>query len=184
MAYTTKKLLADSLKKLLMQKTLDRITVKEICAEAKVNRQTFYYNFHDIYDLMDWILREELERVFKPEETAKAWQEGIDSIFEYVRENRRFISNAFHSVTRAALENHLKQRFRPIIREVIDERSKGIAISDENKEFITDVYAMALIGIMYEWIEGGMEKEYRNKLDKLKILINGSLDYLIEKFSY
>lgn len=52
MAIATKKLLADGLKELLEKKTLDKITVKELVATCGVNRQTFYYNFQDIYELL------------------------------------------------------------------------------------------------------------------------------------
>ena len=52
MAIATKKLLADGLKELLEKKTLDKITVKELVATCGVNRQTFYYNVQDIYELL------------------------------------------------------------------------------------------------------------------------------------
>jgi len=48
MTQTTKKALASSLKKLLAEKTLDKITVIDITNDCEVNRQTFYYHFKDI----------------------------------------------------------------------------------------------------------------------------------------
>ena len=63
MANHTKQLLAESLKELLTHKPVDKITVKEIVAGCGVNRQTFYYNFHDIYDLMEWILLEDARQI-------------------------------------------------------------------------------------------------------------------------
>ena len=47
MSLLTEKALAASLKKLLEKKTLDKITVKDITDDCGVNRQTFYYHFHD-----------------------------------------------------------------------------------------------------------------------------------------
>ena len=58
MAHATKQLLANALKKKLNQKTLDKITVTELAEDCGVNRQTFYYNFQDIYDLLDWTLEQ------------------------------------------------------------------------------------------------------------------------------
>ena len=52
MSVTTKKALAMSLKSLLEKKTLDKITVKDIVSGCSLNRQTFYYHFHDTYDLL------------------------------------------------------------------------------------------------------------------------------------
>ncbi len=39
----------------MAEHTLNKITVKEIVNRCGVNRQTFYYHFRDIYDLLDWM---------------------------------------------------------------------------------------------------------------------------------
>ena len=52
MSQVTKRALAASLIKLLSQKPLDKVTVKDIIEDCGVNRQTFYYHFKDIYDLV------------------------------------------------------------------------------------------------------------------------------------
>ena len=52
----TKYALENSLKKLLLQKPLNKITINDITEDCGVNRMTFYYHFKDIYDLVDWII--------------------------------------------------------------------------------------------------------------------------------
>ena len=71
MAIATKKLLADGLKELLGKKTLDKITVKELVTACGVNRQTFYYNFQDIYELLEEILTEYIQDVDISEENRE-----------------------------------------------------------------------------------------------------------------
>ncbi len=56
---TTKRALEASLKKLLLQKPLNKITINDITEDCGVNRMTFYYHFKDIYDLVDWIMVED-----------------------------------------------------------------------------------------------------------------------------
>ena len=48
----TKMVLKDSLLKLLSEKDISRITIKEICDGADVNRATFYAHYADQYDLL------------------------------------------------------------------------------------------------------------------------------------
>lgn len=48
----TKKALADSLKKLLRQRGIEKITVEEICTESMVSRRSFYRYFVDKFDLL------------------------------------------------------------------------------------------------------------------------------------
>ena len=50
MSQITKRALAESLKKLLLEKPLDRITVSDITEDCGVSRMTFYYHFKDVYD--------------------------------------------------------------------------------------------------------------------------------------
>ena len=59
MSNMTKRALAFSLKKLLAQSPLDKITVQNIVDDAEVSRKTFYYHFQDIYDLLEWALVDE-----------------------------------------------------------------------------------------------------------------------------
>ena len=59
MAQTTKRALAASFKELLAQKPFNKITISDITEHCGVNRMTFYYHFHDIYDLAQWAFEEE-----------------------------------------------------------------------------------------------------------------------------
>ena len=55
MSDRTKLWIADKMKSLMEKKSLDKIRVTEICREAQIERQTFYYHFRDKYDLVAWI---------------------------------------------------------------------------------------------------------------------------------
>ena len=54
MPKNTKQQFSEALDRLLERKSLDRITVSDITDECGLNRQTFYYHFHDIYELIEW----------------------------------------------------------------------------------------------------------------------------------
>ena len=53
---TTKIALAYALKDLLKNKPLNKITVSDITDKCGINRQTFYYHFADIMELVGWLL--------------------------------------------------------------------------------------------------------------------------------
>ncbi|MCR5795511.1 MAG: TetR family transcriptional regulator, partial [Solobacterium sp.] len=55
MTESTKQALAESLKKVLQEKPLDKITIADLTNDCGLNRQTFYYHYHDIYDLIEYI---------------------------------------------------------------------------------------------------------------------------------
>ena len=89
MSQITKRALAESLKKLLLEKPLDRITVSDITEDCGVSRMTFYYHFRDVYDLIEWTWLQEAERALDGQKTC-TWQQGFLQIFQLVQENRAF----------------------------------------------------------------------------------------------
>lgn len=183
MANHTKQLLAESLKELLTHKPVDKITVKEIVAGCGVNRQTFYYNFHDIYDLMEWILLEDARQIIGTGTVCKDWVEVMSKVFKYLQDNEDRTLNAFHSMSRASLRNCIKSVFYPIMETILDSQPNAGRLSSENRKFLLDVYVLLLTGIVIEWIEGGMRGDYMFELNRLKRVIDCTATHLIDEFS-
>ena len=50
----TKEALEASLKKVMLKKPLDKITIQDITTDCGISRMAFYYHFKDIYDLVEW----------------------------------------------------------------------------------------------------------------------------------
>ena len=65
MSDITKRAISASLKKLLLTKSLNKITIQDITDDCGINRQTFYYHFADIYDLVEWTCIEDTEKVLR-----------------------------------------------------------------------------------------------------------------------
>ena len=80
----TRKAIADSLKSLLAQRPLSRITVMDIASQCGISRMTFYYHFKDIYDLVGWIISYDITEILSGRKTHDTWQEGFLSIFHAV----------------------------------------------------------------------------------------------------
>ena len=86
MSQTTKRALEASLKKLLLQKPLNKITINDITEDCGVNRMTFYYHFKDIYDLVDWILVEDASKILEGRQSFETWNEAFLDILQRVQE--------------------------------------------------------------------------------------------------
>ena len=86
-AQTTKRALEASLKKLLLRKPLNKITINDITEDCGVNRMTFYYHFKDIYDLVDWILVEDATEALEGHQDFETWSDAFRDMLEKVRRN-------------------------------------------------------------------------------------------------
>lgn len=182
MAQTTKKAIASSLKKLLAEKTLDKITVIDITNDCEVNRQTFYYHFKDIYDLVEWIYTSEASRALGNKKTYDTWQQGFNEIFKYVYENNNFVINTYHSLNREHLENFLYNETYTLLIGVIEEKASGIPVREDDKAFIANFYKYAFVGLMLEWISKGMRENPSSIIEKVNTLIHGDIVKALEKF--
>lgn len=56
MSDITKRALEASLKKLLLQKPLDKITINDIAEDCGISRMTFYYHFKGLIVKSSWTL--------------------------------------------------------------------------------------------------------------------------------
>lgn len=107
MSDITKRAMSAALKNLLKEKKLNKITVQDIADECGINRQTFYYHFQDIYDLVEWTCIEDTEKVLKENRTYDTWQEGFLSVFDLAKKDKTFIDNIYRSVSLEMLEQYL-----------------------------------------------------------------------------
>ncbi|MBC8535948.1 TetR-like C-terminal domain-containing protein [Feifania hominis] len=182
MAQTTKRALAASLKKMLSKKPLDKITVKDITDDCELNRQTFYYHFQDIYDLVEWIFQTEAEQVIGGNRTLDTWQEGFLQLFDYVLENRELALNVYRSLSRDTLEEYLRRVTFALLMSVINEQAENLPVSDADKRFIADFYKHAFVGLMLDWVRSGMKEDPAAIVRRLNILIEGDIEKALEKF--
>lgn len=183
MANMTKYALEASLKKLLLQKSLDKITISDLTSDCGISRMAFYYHFKDIYDLTEWVCVEDAARALQGKKTYDSWQEGLLKIFEAVMENKPFIMNVYHSVSREQIENYLFKLTYDLLIGVVEEKSVGIEISEEEKKFIADLYKYSFVGVMLDWIKQGMKENYQEIAEKICITLRGNITNSIQNFA-
>ena len=184
MAVNTKRALADSLRKLLTQRTLDKITVRDIVEDCGVNRQTFYYHFRDIYDLLEWIFEDTVERMVENQEMDYAnWTCGIDHIVEQMLKDRKLILNAYHSVSHEAVSRFIKRWIDPFVTAVVDREAEGLHIDEEDKQFVVKLFTLATTGFFTEWVENKMPENELKDLEKVKQALAGSVSSILHRFA-
>lgn len=177
---TTKKAISYSLKELLLDKPLNKITVNDICEKCSINRQTFYYHFEDIRDLIEYITIEDANNVLKDKDTYATWQEGFLSIFLLIKKDKIFINNIYHSISLDILQSYLYKIVYPIIYKVVDEKSSNKNVSEEDKNFISKFYMYSFVSLVLEWIKNDMKEDPNIIIKKVSSLLTGTIDSCID----
>ncbi len=183
MTNMTKQALEASLKKMMLKKPLDKITIQDLTADCGISRMAFYYHFKDIYDLIEWVCVEDASRALQGKKSYDTWHEGLLQIFEAVLENKPFVLNAYRCISRDQMESYLYKLIYGLIRDVVEEKSQDSSISEEDKEFIAAFYKYSFVGILLDWIKQGMEEDYHTLADKISTTMRGSISNAIGNFT-
>ncbi|UUM12153.1 TetR/AcrR family transcriptional regulator [Clostridiaceae bacterium HFYG-1003] len=182
MSQITKRALEESLKKMLLKKPVNKITISDITEDCGINRMTFYYHFKDIYDLVEWSCVEDAARALDGKKTYDTWQQGFQQIFQAVLDNKPFVQNVYQFVNREQVETYLYSLTHNLLIGVIEEKAVGMQVRDEDKEFIADFFKFAFVGLMLDWIRNGMKKDPQQIIDRLSILIEGDITRALNKY--
>ena len=180
LAPSTKLALSNSLKRLLQKKFLDDITVKEIVEDCEVNRQTFYYHFQDIYDLLHWFLEHETAQVL---DACPTWQDALMASFRYIQDNHAIIYHIFRSGGREHLDCQFFTLSRALITRLLDNASQGLSLSQQDQEFLVDFYMYALAGTLLGWLADDMKEDPRQLATRITFLLEEEFHRVALRFS-
>lgn len=96
---SNERVILDVFTRLLEEKDLQKITIKEICEEAHINRSTFYNHFEDVYGVLEkmWEFhRMNMGYLFRNSH-SKSRRKNLKQILEYIKDNELFYRVSFHS---------------------------------------------------------------------------------------
>lgn len=172
---------AEAVKKMLDSKTLDKITVTDIVNDCKVSRQAFYYHFSDIYDIIEWIFKQETEYALEKHRNIETWQIGYCNLLNWLKDNHSLVSNTYKSIQREYIENFMYHVLFTYINQVVEEQAKGLNVSSDQKEFVTKYFTLSFNGIALDWIRNGMKEEPEKIVKNIEVLVRGDFKKALEK---
>ncbi|HWP51584.1 MAG TPA: TetR/AcrR family transcriptional regulator C-terminal domain-containing protein [Clostridia bacterium] len=165
----TKMQLANSLKDIMKKVPFHNITVQNVADHCGVNRQTFYYHFKDMYDLLEWIYENDIFCGFH-DISDKNWQGVLLDTIKYAKKNKCFLRNTNRSLRKETIEKNLYPFIFQLFMLIFDEACKDSYIRAEEKDFILKFFTHAYVNVIITWIGNGMQEEDFFLLEKVQIL--------------
>ena len=179
MTIVIKRVLASTLKEIAEKKSLSKITINDLTQACDVSRQTFYNNFKDIYDLVEWIY---LKEVVTPIERGKIydkWQDALTSIFQYISENHVFVLNTYRSFGKGFLEKVLRQEIELFLSNQVFKKIEITKEEAKQVEFSYSFYTYALVGVGLDWIEKQMPESVEELVGRIERVMLGEIISLL-----
>ena len=176
LSYNRKKQMAESLKKLMARKPLQKITIQEIADDCSMNRYTFYYHFKDIYDLLAWMFQEEALSLIRRSDNCLTWQDGFQLFLRTIRENKAVCKCALDSLGQEALRNMFYQEVTHLMDLFLADVKGKHQISEEYQSFLGNFYIAALSGIVMEWVRRDMDLSEETMMTYLRLTLENQIE--------
>ena len=182
----TRRQLADALRHKLVTKPLQKITIRELVEECGLNRQTFYYNFKDIYDLLRWMFVYDGEQLLNKRLTTETWEEALLLVLRYLEENRQMCCGVLSSVEHEYLRRFLYDDVEPVVSQLIEELSEGLTVAPNYQKFLTHFYTLSIASLILTWImEPGDSGcgDAEELIRMLSVTLDGNLRQALQRYS-
>lgn len=167
MAKSTKYLILKEFTELLKEYDLDKITVTLLVNECKISRQTFYYHFSDIEDLINWSVKTTYDNFITYAKTASDVKEATVYFLTIFTENRFFVEKYFDSSYFYYTVKLLRNSIMEYIISFYSKFVKTVKFSAEDTKFIIEFIADAVTGMLVTTIANGEEIDIEEFSDKI-----------------
>lgn len=157
-----------ALMKLMKKKEFEKITVREICELADVNRTTFYAHFVDMQDMLDKMedaLRHELMARYQEKKDSRNQMFSPSSFYTFLQHIRK------HQVFyRAALKSRrdfpLKQGYDEMLNQIIRPSCRRAGIESEEEIMYCFVsFQAGFTMVLRRWVEDGCRLDEKKLAD-------------------
>lgn len=176
----TKMFLKESLIELLLEKEINKITIKEICENADVNRATFYSHYKDQNSLLESIQEEFIEDIIKqlPDKNIEEIDpiNYIINILYYIKDNVK--------LSTLLLGEKGNMPFQKEMMEILYDKLHSkmflpLKINKSKEKFVSSFVITGTTGIIQNWIKNGLKQTPEEIAD-----IIGELSLLIAKHKF
>ena len=171
----TKKNIREEFIKILNERPLNKITVKDIASACEINRNTFYYYYTDVYALLSELFQTELQTVIDEYNDTFSWEESFIVATKVALENKIAINHVYNSIQREELEDYIYNVSGHVMNRYVEKVSDGISASSGDKKLIASFYQCALTEMVLRWIASGMKEDPDTIVRRIGQLFDGHI---------
>ena len=160
----TKVIIGDAFLDLASKKKPDKITIIDICKQAHISRETFYYHFKDKYDLVAWIYEQTFQNILRASRGVFG-QKEVQQLLLAMQDDQSFYKKVFDDHSQNALFSYIQRVNRTYTRNALLLKENSETLSKE-MEFALRFASHAWMHCLRDWIseDHGISAEQYAKL--------------------
>lgn len=176
MADFTRLAIMESFVDLLDEKPFNKITVKDIVNHCHINRNTFYYHFQDIYDLLHQTFEYHIEKSHIMSINRENWSELLDEILIRIGEQKRILMHIFNYIDTRNLCKYVRGVYWDSLEQYLTPVFDSMNVKKEDRDFFLTLLSDSMLGFGLEWAEKGFDETFaRKNIDRVAYW----LDYIL-----
>lgn len=164
----TKQAIIEQFAVLLAEKPYTDITVRDIVERCGINRNTFYYYFEGIPELLISTLENRAYEIIQANGRIESPMDCIQPMVQMALENKQSVFHIYRSVRRDIFMDSLDRIALHIVAAYIDNVTAGMEIKPEGKSLMVRYYKCCCVGILLDWLNSGMEYDVCRDLSTLE----------------
>ena len=169
----TEHALARCLKEMMAPQPLDAISVVEISSKCGVSRKTFYYHYHDIYDLLTQVfLDEKIPNVH----LCNNYMDLLEIIWKYYKNNEGFINATLASAGKELFSEFIYNVYYTTTMRFINRIDENKSLNISPRKSIARFYASAYSNSIVYYLSNYKNKTYAGLESCFFFVSNSSLE--------
>lgn len=170
----TKTDIINSFWQLLEEKPYNKITVKDIVDRCQINRNTFYYHFHDIPELLESTIKEEADIIIQTYSNLDSPLDCLTPLAERCLMRKKALLHIYRSTQRETFVKQLDRICLYAMTQYIETVTANMTFLPEDKKLLIRFYKCTLAGILLDWMDAGMNYDLLKAFNRITELLNGS----------
>ena len=177
----TRRMIMESLLKLLDERPLSKISIKDIVEDCGINRNTFYYHFADLPDLVEAIVRDEADRILEGYHGVSSLEECIAAAMKLSTDHKRAVMHIYNSDNREIYERYLMEICDHVATAFIDNMIDSRPVDAVDRVAIIQSYKCELFGHIVDWLGRGMNHDLEKQFLRLCELRRGMTEEMLRR---
>ena len=177
----TPKAIRDSFVKLLNERPMSQITIRDIVDDCGVNRNTFYYYFQDLPELVKTIVDEDAQRIIREYPTVESIEDCLNAAIDFALKNRKAVLHIYHSVNRDIYEQYQWWVCTHVVTVYVDGILADRTVTDQDRKLMIDYLKCVCFGVIMGWLEEGMNADIQARFQRICELKQGDFEQMITR---
>ncbi len=163
MSQLTKKAIVETTITLAQKRPLNKITVRDIVEECGITRNTFYYHFHDVFEVLEYAVKERLGAMQALRSTDP--EGALLELFTFCISHKRMFVNLYRAMGHDHFSDYFIGQFHSILENYLAEETADAPIESRDLQMICIICEETLLGLFLRWLKDDQALPHQEELE-------------------